>query len=62
MCESNVYLKKGEDEQLVLEDVVLIKPAPGGLYLEDILGRVREISGRIELIDLMNHRIIVTGQ
>jgi predicted RNA-binding protein len=62
MCESSVYVREGEDERLVLEDVALIKPVPGGLYLEDILGRAQEISGRIELIDLTNHRVIVTDE
>jgi predicted RNA-binding protein len=62
MCESSVYLKEGEDERLILGDVVLIRPAPGGLYLEDILGASRQVQGRIELIDLMNHRIVITDE
>jgi predicted RNA-binding protein len=62
MCESSVYIKEGEGERLVLGDVVLIRPTPGGLYIEDILGRSREIPGRIQLIDLMNHRVIVTDK
>jgi predicted RNA-binding protein len=62
MCESSVYIRDGEDERLVLGDVVMVRPVQGGLYLEDILGRSQEITGRIELIDLMNHRIIVTDR
>ncbi len=62
MCQSSVYIKKGEDERLVLGDVVLVRPTPGGLYIEDILGRSREISGHIRLVDLMNHRVIVTDE
>jgi predicted RNA-binding protein len=42
--------------------VVLIRPAPGGLYLEDILGRSQQIPGRIEFIDPINHRVIITGE
>lgn len=60
MCESSVYMKEGDVERLVLADVVLIRPVPGGLYLEDILGRSKQITGSIEIIDLANHRVIVT--
>ncbi len=60
MCESSVYIKEGDAERLVLADVALIRPVPGGLYVEDILGRSQHITGHIETIDLMNHRIIVT--
>jgi predicted RNA-binding protein len=62
MCQSSVYIKEGEDERLVLGDVALIRPTAGGLYIEDILGRSREIPGRIQLIDLMNHRVVVTDK
>jgi predicted RNA-binding protein len=60
MCESSVYMKEGDVERLVLADVVLIRPVPGGLYLEDILGRSEQIAGNIEVIDLANHRVIIT--
>ncbi len=60
MCESSVYKKEGDAERLILADVVLIRPVPGGLFLEDILGRSQQITGRIEVIDLMSHRVIVT--
>ena len=62
MCESSVFMKEGDAERLVLEDVVLIRSLKGGVYIEDILGRSREVAGRIELIDLVNHRIIITDQ
>jgi predicted RNA-binding protein len=62
MCESSVYAKIGEDERLVLGDVVLVRPTPGGLYLENILGDSREVPGRIELIDLINHRIVISDE
>jgi predicted RNA-binding protein len=60
MCESSVYIKEGDAERLLLADVTLVRQAPDGLYLEDILGRSQHIAGHIETIDLVNHRIIVT--
>lgn len=62
MCESSVYVTTDGHERLVLADVVLVRPAPGGLYVEDILGASREIPGRIELIDLANHRIVISDE
>lgn len=62
MCESSVYFRNAEDERLVLADVVLIRPVPGGLHLEDILGITLEVKGRIELIDLANHRVVISDQ
>jgi predicted RNA-binding protein len=62
MCESSVFMKEGDAERLVFEDVVLVRSLKDGLYIEDILGRSREVAGRIELIDLVNHRIIITDQ
>ena len=62
MCESSVYIRDGGREELVLADVVLIRPIPGGFRAEDILGRSREIPGRIEVVDLMNHRIVISQE
>ena len=60
MCESSVYMKEGDAERLIHADVVLIRQTAGGIYLEDVLGRSRQITGSIELIDLIHHRVIVT--
>jgi len=62
MCESSVYLKKGRDERLVVGEATLIRPEPGRVHVEDILGRSQEIPGHIELVDLMNHRIVITTE
>ena len=61
MCESNVYLKHGEREELVMENVAAISPAGDGVYvLRGILGEVKEIKGSLADINLMAHRIVFT--
>ena len=60
MCESNVYLKKGDEEELIMEDVSLIAPLPDGrLQIQNILGEEKEVSATIEVIDLMDHKILL---
>jgi predicted RNA-binding protein len=61
MCESNVYLKHGEREELVMENVAAISPAGDGVYvLRGLLGEVKEIKGSLADINLMAHRIVFT--
>ena len=60
MCESNVYLKKGNKEELLLENVVLIIPQKNGIiHLSSILGVEKEIKAEIQNIDLLNHKVVL---
>lgn len=59
MCESNVYIKKGDTEELVMENVASIVPIGEGVFrLRGLLGESSEIKGEIEDINLMAHKII----
>ncbi|MDD9303965.1 MAG: CooT family nickel-binding protein [Desulfobacter sp.] len=60
MCESNVYLKQGDQEKLIMENVAAITPAePGKFILKGLLGEQMEITGIIHDINLMGHKIIL---
>ncbi len=60
MCESNVYLKQGETEELIMENVAAITPdGEGKFILRGLLGEQKEIQGVIEDINLMGHKIIL---
>lgn len=60
MCESNVYLKEGDQETLIMENVAAITPAPEGKFiLRGLLGEQQEIFAVIEDINLMGHKIIL---
>jgi len=63
MCESNVYLKEGDQENLIMENVAAITPAEGGRFiLRGLLGEQKEVSAVIEDINLMGHKIILRAQ
>ena len=62
MCESAAYVVEGGKETLFLKDVVRIVPlASGQLRIENLLGEQREFSGRIQEIDFMAHKIILSS-
>ena len=60
MCESAVYLKKGNDEKLLMENVAAIQPLSDGMFLlRGLLGESMEVKGIIEEINLMGHKILL---
>ncbi|MDR3544027.1 MAG: CooT family nickel-binding protein [Desulfosporosinus sp.] len=59
MCESNAYLKDGENEVMLMESVDSIEPCGNGLKLMDIFGKQMFIKAKIKNMTLLNHRIIL---
>lgn len=60
MCESTAYVVRGDQEEVLLKDVVRIEPLPGGkLLVENLLGDQREFTGVISEIDFLGHRILL---
>jgi len=60
MCESNVYLRKDNDEKLIMENVAAITPvAEDTFILKGLLGESMEVKAIIEDINLMGHKIIL---
>lgn len=59
MCESNVYVREGEDERLIMEDAVLLENDDGRIKVVDILGDQKELEGEVEEITFLDHRIII---
>ena len=58
MCESNVYLRKYDDEKLIMENVAAITPvAENTFLLKGLLGESMEVKAIIEDINLMGHKI-----
>ena len=56
MCESTVY---STDNVMIMEDVLNIKIQDDKIYLTDILGMKKELSGMIVEIDLDKHGIYI---
>ncbi|GAB6155828.1 CooT family nickel-binding protein [Desulfosporosinus burensis] len=59
MCESNAFLKDGENEVMLMKSVDTIEPFEDGLKLVDIFGKQMFIKARIKDMTLLNHRIIL---
>jgi len=58
MCEARVYLERDGREELLFEDVGLIRPVEQGWLLTDIFGQTKTVSGRIKSLDLVNHKVV----
>ncbi len=60
MCESNVYLREGNNEKLIMENVAAISPVGEGTFLlKGLLGESMEVQAIIADINLMGHKIIL---
>jgi len=58
MCESKVYL----DDDLIVEDAIRIEVMGDSIVIYDILGDKKEINGKIALIDLKDHKILIQSR
>ncbi len=59
MCEANAYLVKEGKEELLLEDVSILRPEKDELYLQNLFGEQKKIKARIKEVNLIDHRIIL---
>ena len=62
MCSPKAFIKKGNEEVLVMEDIQsIIWQGPDKFVMEDIIGKTRTVEGRILSMDLLTHRILLEG-
>ena len=59
MCEANAYLLKGDQEELVLEQVDEVEPFEDGLLLKNIFGTQKILKARIKSLALVDHKIFL---
>lgn len=59
MCETNAYLYKDGKEELYLENVDVMKPEDGRVYLKNLFGEQKIFNGTIKEISLMKHKIVL---
>ena len=60
MCESIAYLHTdGNEDELLLEDVVMLRPEKDSIILINIMGDKKEVKAAIDHIDLVKHRIVL---
>ena len=59
MCQSNAYLEHDGQQQLIIEDVGLIRPEGDKILLISIFGEEELIDANIKMIDLLHHKIVL---
>lgn len=59
MCETNAFLVSGSEEELLLDNVDIIRPEDGRVYLRNLFGEEKLIEGNIREISLSRHRIVL---
>ena len=59
MCEANAYLMKGDEEELFMESVDILRPEREGIYIQDIFGEQRWLRAHIKEMNLVQHRIVL---
>ena len=59
MCEANAYLVRGEEEELLMENIDVLKPEGESVYIRDIFGEQRWVKAHIKEMNLVEHRILL---
>jgi predicted RNA-binding protein len=59
MCEANAYVYKEGSEELYLENVDIMRPEDGKIFLKNLFGEQKVFDGQIREISLLRHRIVL---
>ena len=59
MCETNAYIEENGSEKLFLENVDIVKPEEGRIYMKNLFGEQKFFEGSIKEISLIKHKIIL---
>jgi predicted RNA-binding protein len=63
MCETNAYIAGDGGEELYLDNVDILRPEDGRIYLKNLFGQEKLFEGGIKEINLSKHRIVLeTGK
>jgi len=57
MCELNVYMT--DNDERVMEGAVRLVVTDDKIFMEDIIGRSTEITGRIKEVDITSQKVLV---
>ncbi|MDA8433487.1 MAG: CooT family nickel-binding protein [Nitrospiraceae bacterium] len=59
MCEANAYIYKDGGEELYLENVDIMRPEEGKIFLKNLFGEQKVFEGQIREISLLRHKIVL---
>lgn len=60
MCESKVILKKGGEEEVIMEEATALKYVGRKLVVVNLIGENVELDAEIKEVDLMGHKVILS--
>ena len=59
MCEANAYILKDGNEELYLENVDILRPEDGKIFLKNLFGEQKVFEGEVKEISLIKHKIVL---
>ncbi len=59
MCEANAYVYKDGSEELYLENVDIMRPEEGRIFLKNLFGEQKVFEGEIKEVSLLRHKILL---
>jgi predicted RNA-binding protein len=59
MCETNAFIWTESGEEPYLDNVDVVRPEEGRVYLKNLFGEQKVFEGRIREITLMKHKILL---
>ncbi len=59
MCESHAYLIEGEEERLIMEDVISIREEGSKVILSNIIGEESTLEAEVASLNLLEHKILL---
>jgi len=59
MCEANAYIFMDGREELYLENVDVMKPEDGKIFLKNLFGEQKVFEGEIKEVSLLRHKIVL---
>lgn len=59
MCETNVYIEDNGNEELFLENVDILKPEEGRIFMKNLFGEQKFFEGSIKEISLIKHKVVL---
>ncbi len=60
MCETNVYVEKDGEQEILMKDVISITPQGDKLLLVDLFGEQKQIKADFKELKLLEHMVILT--
>ncbi len=60
MCETNVYVEENGREELYLENVDILRPENGKIYMKNLFGEQKLFEGSLKEISLARHKVVLT--